>query len=281
MDNSSLRVSAIIPIFNAKETLRRAIDSLLIQPEIDQIILVDDGSTDGSLDIAMRYSEEYSQITLLRHPNGENRGAPASRNLGLKFAKNPWIQFMDADDELLPGKVKNQLDKISGDECLVVGEFTILGKVSQKSKSLRDIWAGLLSTRLGNTVANLWNKETLELAGGWDESLPNVQEYHLMFEMLKINTKVAFSNKNLVRLFPQPNSITNSSNRKLEKRDTYFRFRNSVRDYLIQQNLYSLKRKHYYTVSTGNMLAYHKPPFQVHFDNQYFWLYKQLKSLKF
>ena len=167
-----------MPVYNAQNTLERAINSLLVQAEIDQIILVDDGSTDSSPMICQSFEKKYAHVSLLRHEGGANRGAPASRNLGLKAAKNSWIQFMDADDELLPGKIADQLICVRGEEALVVGKFFF----NEEGKTtaihpFKDPWSGLISTRLGINVSILWSKNWIEKVGGWDETLQNMQEY--------------------------------------------------------------------------------------------------------
>lgn len=277
----ALKVSAIVPIYNAETTLLRAINSLLIQPEINEIILIEDGSSDKSLELCTQLASDYDIIKLFTHPDGKNRGAPASRNLGLQKITNIWVQFMDADDEILPGKVKRQLEKVNSNTSLVIGRFL---KNEAKTKTnidfIKDIWSGLLATRLGNTTSNLWNAEVIKKVGGWEESLLNVQEYHLMFEIFKLNDTVVFSQDFLTTIYHQPNSITNSSNNLTEKRNTYFQFRNLVREYLIANGKYSLKRQHYYNVCTGGMLEYHRPSFEVPFNSLYFSLYRGLKRIE-
>lgn len=280
-EENFIKVSAIVPVYNAEKTLLRAVESLLIQPEINEIILVEDGSLDGSLEFCKQLASKHDIIQLFTHPDGKNKGAPASRNLGLEKITNKWVQFMDADDELLPGKIKSQLEKVCLNTSLVVGQFL---KSEAKAQTcityLKDSWSGLMATRFGNTTANLWNSEVIKMAGGWNESLPNVQEYHLMFEMLKLNDAVAYAEENLTVVYPQPNSITNSLNNSTKKRDTYFLFRYNVRKYLIASGKYSLKRHYYYNVCTGNMLKYHRPDFNVPFNSWYFLLYKGLKRLQ-
>lgn len=272
--------SAIVPVYNAENTLKRAIDSLLIQPEINQIILVEDGSSDSSLSICKDLESSYPHISLHTHPNNENKGAPASRNLGLEYAQNDWIQFMDADDQLLSGKVGNQLKLVDNSIGLVVGGFIVKENgTSDMIKPHADVWSGLISTRLGLTISNLWNKRLIEQAGRRDETLLNVQEYHLMFEMLKINEQVAFSDPGLTLVFPQPDSITNSKESMHRKRDTYFLFRNMVKDHLVSQNRFTLRRRHYYSICTGINLSYHQPEFPVHYDSGYYKIYKGIKSM--
>lgn len=126
------KVSAIVPVYNAESTLLRAVNSLLSQPEINEIILVEDGSKDESLELCKMLASKYDNIQLFTHPDGKNKGAPASRNLGLTKITNTWVQFMDADDELLPGKIESQLQKVDLNTSLVVGQFLKSGTKAQQ-----------------------------------------------------------------------------------------------------------------------------------------------------
>ena len=96
-----LPVSIIIPCYNAAATLARTLDSCVIQPEAAQIIVVDDGSTDGSTGIVRRYGERDARIGLLQMP--VNGGAARARNWGAMHATQPLLAFIDADDEYAPG----------------------------------------------------------------------------------------------------------------------------------------------------------------------------------
>lgn len=89
------QVSVIIPLFNREKYIAQTIESIIGQryPNL-QLIVVDDGSTDGSTAI----TKQYPQITLIRHPNGENRGQSASINLGLSIASGTYIAVIDSDD---------------------------------------------------------------------------------------------------------------------------------------------------------------------------------------
>jgi len=274
-------ISSVIPVFNAAETLGRAVESLLIQPEIDQIILVEDGSSDDSYHQCLKLVELHPIISVIRHPEGANKGAPASRNLGLSLAKNEWIQFMDADDELLPGKITNQIRELSSEVDLVIGKFFYINEDGSLAEMypLNDVWSGLIVTRLGNTTANLWRKSAVLSAGAWDINLINIQEYNLIFSMLKNGSKVKVSSQALTKIYFQPNSITNSSTKEKEKRDNYFLFRENVKTYLRQENIFSFQRRHYFNRSTGLMLRYHQPDFEVDFDKTYFKVFSGLRAL--
>lgn len=91
-------ISVIIPIYNRSHTLRRAIDSVLRQTYRDfELILVDDGSTDNSLEICREYAAADSRVKVF---HSENRGVSHARNLGLRQASGKYIRFVDSDDEL-------------------------------------------------------------------------------------------------------------------------------------------------------------------------------------
>ena len=98
-----MRISVIIPACNAAAWIGRAIDSVLGQTRAaDEIIVVDDGSTDATADRVRSYGE---RVCLIRQANA---GVSAARNAGIRAAKNEWIAFLDADDEWLPGKLAVQ-----------------------------------------------------------------------------------------------------------------------------------------------------------------------------
>jgi len=97
-------ISVIIPVYNAAPFVRDAVESALAQPETAEVILVEDGSPDDSLAICTALAAEYDCVKLYRHPDGENRGAGASRNLGIINSTSDYIAFLDADDVYLPGR---------------------------------------------------------------------------------------------------------------------------------------------------------------------------------
>ena len=91
-----MRYSVIIPVYNAKETLRRCLDSLVRQQFSDyELLLINDGSTDGSDAICREYANTYSCV---RYFVKENSGVSSARNLGLEQAEGEYILFVDSDD---------------------------------------------------------------------------------------------------------------------------------------------------------------------------------------
>lgn len=94
-------ISVIIPCYKAQATLRRAVESVLDgAPDTVELLLVEDGSPDGTGALCDELAAADPRVCALHRPNG---GAGAARNTGLDAARGRWVLFVDADDELLPG----------------------------------------------------------------------------------------------------------------------------------------------------------------------------------
>ena len=105
--NKRFEIATIIPTFNRKHTLQRAIDSVYGQKYIsNEIIIIDDGSTDGTDEWIKK---KYPQIIFLSQSNS---GVSSARNLGIKAARSEWIALLDSDDEWLPEKLQKQVKSI-------------------------------------------------------------------------------------------------------------------------------------------------------------------------
>lgn len=93
-------LSVIVPVYNRAALVRRALTSCLAQDDADfEVVVVDDGSTDGSAEVVEGIGDP--RIRLIRHP--ANRGRCPARNTGMAAARGSWFVFLDSDDELLPG----------------------------------------------------------------------------------------------------------------------------------------------------------------------------------
>lgn len=97
-------VSVIIPVYNAGRHLECAVQSALQQPEVGEVVLVNDGSTDDTITVAERLREAHpGRVQVVGHDGGVQKGPGASRNLGLEKSRCPFVAFLDADDWYLPG----------------------------------------------------------------------------------------------------------------------------------------------------------------------------------
>jgi glycosyltransferase involved in cell wall biosynthesis len=109
--SSDPMVSVTIPVLNGEKYLDQAIESVLAQTcDSWELLIVDDGSTDRSREIAERFARDWSgKIIVLDHPGRENRGMMASRNLGLSRSRGQYIARLDADDVLQPTAFEDQV----------------------------------------------------------------------------------------------------------------------------------------------------------------------------
>ena len=114
MDTTPL-ISVILIFRDAERFIEEAIDSVLAQTCTNwELLLVDDGSKDGSAPIAQRYAAKlHEKARYLTHPGRENRGISASRNLGLLHARGDFVAFLDADDVWLPQKLQQQVTALN------------------------------------------------------------------------------------------------------------------------------------------------------------------------
>lgn len=102
-------LSVIVPVYNAETTIRRCVDSILSQSNDDiEIILVDDGSMDGSVSIIESYAEAHNNVVAIHKTNG---GVSSARNEGLRLSKGEWVAFVDADDSLCDGALRTMKEK--------------------------------------------------------------------------------------------------------------------------------------------------------------------------
>jgi glycosyltransferase involved in cell wall biosynthesis len=109
--SSKATVSVIIPFLNAEKFIRGAIESVLRQSyDKWELLLIDDGSTDGSTEVALRYAKRHpGKVRYFEHEGHQNRGTCASRNLGIRHASGQYIAPLDADDVWLPHKLEQQV----------------------------------------------------------------------------------------------------------------------------------------------------------------------------
>ena len=102
--SSVFEVSVVIPVYNAAAFVQQAVESALSQPEVSEVILVEDCSPDDSLKVCQQLASLHEKVKLFQHPGDVNRGAGPSRNLGIINSSSQYIAFLDADDFYLPGR---------------------------------------------------------------------------------------------------------------------------------------------------------------------------------
>lgn len=130
----SVKISVVIPVYNAEKYLAQCLDSVLSQSLADiEVICVDDGSSDRSAEIIAGYADRDGRVSLLR--NDRNTHAGACRNRGLEASRGEYVLFMDGDDMLLPGsleKLYTEAKRLDADvlRCRAVDYDNVTGALS-------------------------------------------------------------------------------------------------------------------------------------------------------
>ena len=159
-------VSIIVPVYNAEQTLRRCIDSILAQAFTDfELLLVDDGSRDSSGAICDEYAARDSRIQVIHK---ENSGVSSSRNLAIDRAQGTYLQFLDSDDWITPDATSSLVRAAQEHQCdLVISDFyRVVGeRVSRKGDidedtvlSREDYAAHMMENPADFYYGVLWNK---------------------------------------------------------------------------------------------------------------------------
>ncbi|MDF2437014.1 MAG: glycosyltransferase family 2 protein [Bacteroidota bacterium] len=190
-------VSVIIPCFNVEEYIEECLNSVFNQTFDNlQVICVDNNSTDQTLNkiLSIRTNNPGKNIEVLTE---SRKGASAARNKGLSVSKGEWIQFLDADDLLQPGKIQHQINLLSQNKStafIAAASYkdNLDGERIEVQVNLPDAYKALFVTRLGNTCSNLFNSAVLKEINGWNPDLGSSQEMDLMLRILEKNTSVVF-----------------------------------------------------------------------------------------
>ncbi len=175
-------ISLIIPTFNRKDLLKRAVASVLRDQTVPaEIIIVDDGSTDGTDEIIR---QDFPSVKYISQPN---QGPAAARNRGIEEAQGEWIAFLDSDDEWMPGKLAAQLEFFKQNpEYLICQTEEIWIRngrrvnLMKKHKKYRGwIFEKCLPLCIVSPSAVMMHRALLEEVGLFDESLPACEDYDL------------------------------------------------------------------------------------------------------
>jgi glycosyltransferase involved in cell wall biosynthesis len=223
-----MSISVVIPAFNASKYIAETIHSVLRQTlPADEILVIDDGSTDNTGAIAAGFG---SPVRVIRTPNSK---LPSSRNRGVKEAKGEWIAFVDADDIWEDNKLERQMEELSrhpeADLCytgriLLVenAESTVLRDVIQVPPSTT-IAQELLRTNKFPPSCVVIRRSTFLVVGGHDTSFPYVEDWDLWLRLLKAGVKFVDCPEPLLRYRVHPDNMTHNAMPLLEGADRVYR----------------------------------------------------------
>lgn len=241
-------VSILIPCFNAERFIKQAIESALNQTYSNtEVIVIDDGSTDNSLEIIKSFGDKINWQTRA------NKGGNYTRNELLSKGAGEWIQYLDADDYLLPDKLEHDIGFINNSgnrliDCLYgpsLIEETIDGKNSRyvlPVKYPEDPLVSLFCWDMPQTNTMLFRKSSLIAVGGWNNGQKVCQEHELYFRLLKSGASFQAHVKegSVYRIY---------SSATVCRRDPVFTYQNRIKimndlaDYVIEKKLLTPDRK--------------------------------------
>lgn len=218
-------VSIIIPVYNKAAFIRDTLDSALAQTYPNtEIILVDDGSSDGSLKILEKYTEDFPEkIRLFAQ---KNAGVSPATNKGINMAKGDYIQFLDADDLLSPNKIENQIKLLAGHS---LGAISICEWVTFRDKpEEHERWSlkvfkdysepveiGLDFFNRSEMMADscyLVPRKLIDKVGPWNDALTINQDGEFFFRVILQACEVLFEPTG--RVFYRKPAINNVSQQK-------------------------------------------------------------------
>jgi glycosyltransferase involved in cell wall biosynthesis len=176
-------VSVIIPTYKRRLQVCRAIESVLQQTRVpDEVIVVDDGSGDGTAGWLITH---YPQVRLVARPTCQ--GVSAARNRGIAEATGEWLAFLDSDDEWLPGKMARQLAALAREPAyrlvhsdeIWIRNGRRVNPMKKHRKTGGDIFQHCLPLCAISPSAVMIHRSVFDAVGGFDESLPACEDYDL------------------------------------------------------------------------------------------------------
>ncbi len=175
-------ISVIIPTYNRRDCLDRAIESVMVQTLLpSEIIIIDDGSTDGTQEfIAQRFPS-------VRYHYQENHGVSAARNKGLGLARFPWIALLDSDDAWMPNKLELQQEALQAEpDKLICHTNEIWYRQGKRVNPMRKhqkfggwIFEKCLPLCAMSPSSVLIHQDVFAKVGTFDEDLPACEDYDL------------------------------------------------------------------------------------------------------
>ena len=181
-----MRISAIIPSYNRLESLKRAINSVLNQDcAVDELIVVDDGSTDNT---ATYIQQNLPQIKLIQQTN---QGVSAARNAGIKRASCDWIALLDSDDSWHYNKISTikehhvkqpNIELIHSDEIWIRNHVRV-NAMNKHQKTGGHVFLRCLPLCVISPSAVVLKRSLIESVGYFDESLPACEDYDLWLKI--------------------------------------------------------------------------------------------------
>lgn len=266
MEDHKNLVSVVIPTYNRANTIERAVKSVLNQSYKNwELIIVDDGSTDNTIEVLAPYLVHKS-IFLIQQ---ENNGVCAARNEGIRYSKGKYITFLDSDDEFLQNKIKVQLKEILKYTCDLslcnFYEYRNKRKIKKRFNFKESFYVSeddIASYKIPMSASYTFLKRNLARLILFDENMPSSNDFDFVLRSSKMG-KVLFTNTRLVNTYKalQGNRISTNLAKKIAgykvllsktKKNTY-KLNEKNQEILLKRTYYNLCL--FYTLSNQSKKA--------------------------
>jgi glycosyltransferase involved in cell wall biosynthesis len=204
----NLLVSIIIPTYNRANRIIKTLDSVFEQTyPILEVIVVDDGSTDNTLQVLNEYQQKAAQKNIIfKVLRQENRGAPAARNKGLYIAAGEYLVFFDSDDIMLPNRIEEQINLIETDisDCCACGFSYFPNQQLYRpciGEGKSPLFSFIKKKLRGSTQSWMFKKSLVMKIGGYDETLHCRQDLDIVYKILLLHPKISINQKILSVFF--------------------------------------------------------------------------------
>lgn len=260
-------VSIIIPCYNAEKWVAEAINGILRQTYAPiEIIVIDDGSTDGSLDVIRSFGDR------VRYESGPNRGGGAARNRGFALSRGKYVMFHDADDWISEDTIEKLVEGIEGtDNTIVWCDWYIYdaitskepriipGQYSQITPTCEDLLLSYLEGRGPIVHAILWPRQIIVDIGGWDESLRRRQDVDIYIRALFGGVFVKKIDEGAVYWRQEnPNSVHHTNTKNIDSARSYYQLIKKIDKRLMENenklHLHDVNLAHRYIDLAGQLV---------------------------
>jgi len=200
------QVAVIIPAFNRGHVLVRALDSVLAQTFEDwEMVIVDDGSTDGTETMVRKWLEHKRPTQNIQFVKLANGGVSRARNVGVGLTAAPWLAFLDSDDEWLPEKLALQMELTPHNSLIHTGEIWIrngvrVNAMKKHAKTGGRVFVACVEQCFISPSTTLLARELFVAHGGFREDLTVCEDYDLWLK-ITAETSIGFIETPLIKKY--------------------------------------------------------------------------------
>ncbi len=261
------KVSTIIPTYNSSAFIERAVGSVLRQTFTDwELLIVDDGSTDDTVELVTKFIKQDSRIKLFRTP--QNSGGPAlPKNIGIENARGEYVAFLDHDDEWLPEKLAKQLKVFEDSKDLRLGLVSCYVNVIDNKKNkilykynrfyIKDNLNKIINSNYVYSCSSVMTKlSILKIVGSFDTNLKISDDWDMWIRISKAQYSFGLSPEYLLNYFVHNKNVSYGNNNFFKgkefiifyekHKDLFIKYNSLITGcFYYQTKQYKLARKYY------------------------------------